>query len=110
MFVGFFHLRSAGAITFMQVVYNSLLNAYANCQMPDKAREVFEKIEVEGLQRDVVCALIILIITSTLPVAPVESNYADCEARFCAYCLYIIAGNFPVSEPSLCTHYMQQVF
>lgn len=50
------------------MVYNSLLNAYANCQMPDKAREVFEKIEVEGLHRDVVCTLIIFNITPTLPV------------------------------------------
>lgn len=41
----------------MQVVYNSLLNAYANCQLPAKAREVFEKIENEGLHRDVVCTL-----------------------------------------------------
>lgn len=39
----------------MQVVYNSLMNAYANCQMPSKAREVFDRIEAEGLQRDMVC-------------------------------------------------------
>lgn len=47
----------------LQVVYNSLLNAYANCQLPAKAREVFEKIENEGLQRDVVRTLIAIIIT-----------------------------------------------
>lgn len=47
----------AEVTTFTQVVYNSLMNAYANCQMPDKAREVFEKIEADGFQRDVVCAL-----------------------------------------------------
>lgn len=39
----------------MQVVYNSLMNAYSNSRMPDEARRIFEDIQAEGLQPDMVC-------------------------------------------------------
>lgn len=42
---------------FMQVVYNSLMNAYSNSRMPDEARKIFEDIQAEGLQPDMVCVI-----------------------------------------------------
>lgn len=38
----------------MQVVYNSLMNAYANSKLPDEARKIFEDVQAEGLQPDTV--------------------------------------------------------
>ncbi len=37
-----------------QVVYNSLINAYANSKQPDKARKIFEDVQTAGLQPDMV--------------------------------------------------------
>ncbi len=41
-----------GHVLEVQVVHNSLINAYANSKQPDKARKIFEDVQAAGLRPD----------------------------------------------------------